>query len=237
MQLQKPKIPFKHRPQGFHILHEDRDLLIVNKSAGKLSVAALWNKDSTVHSDLTNYIRKGNAKATKEVFVVHRLDQATSGVMVFAKSEEAQQFLKNNWQKFKKNYLTIVYGQLKNKTGLIESYLEEDEDYHVHSSQDSEKGKLARTEYEVLKEFDKFSAVKINLLTGKKNQIRVHMAELGNPVIGDVKYGPKNSKFKDLMLHAYRLQLIHPFSQETFTVEVPLPERFQKLIDCTGLLT
>jgi tRNA pseudouridine32 synthase/23S rRNA pseudouridine746 synthase/23S rRNA pseudouridine1911/1915/1917 synthase len=235
MKLQKPDIPKKYRPRGFYIIHEDRDLIIVEKTAGKLSVAAQWNTDDTVHGDLINYIRKGNPKATKEVFVVHRLDQATSGLMVFAKSEEAQQFLKNNWQKFKKNYVTIVHGPLKNETGLIESYLEEDEDYHVHSSQDSSKGKLARTEYQVLKANEKFSFVKINLLTGKKNQIRVHMAELGNPVAGDAKYGPKNSRIKDLMLHSYRLQLIHPFTKEEFIVESKIPERFNTLIDCKAL--
>lgn len=235
MQIQKPVIPKKYRPQGFEILHEDRDLIIINKEPGKLSVAALWNKNATVHSDLNTYVRKGNPKATKVVYVVHRLDQATSGLMVFAKDEKSQQFLKNNWSQMKKNYLTIVHGHLKNKKGLIESYLEEDDDYHMHSSSDNTKGKLARTEYEVLKESEKLSVIKINLLTGKKNQIRVHMAEQQTPIVGDTKYGPKTSKIKELMLHAYRLQLIHPFSKEVFTIESPLPERFQKIIDCQGL--
>lgn len=231
MQLQKPAIPKKHRPQGFEIIHEDRDLIIVEKHAGKLSVAALWNKDATVHSDLNHYIRKGNPKASKTVYVVHRLDQATSGLMIFAKSEQAQQFLKENWSKFTKNYLTIVHGNLKTKSGLIESYLDEDEDYHVHSSKDSQKGKLARTEYKVIAESEKFSAVKINLLTGKKNQIRVHMAELGHPVVGDQKYGAANSKYKDLMLHAYRMQFLHPFSKKTVTVTSAIPERFHKILN------
>lgn len=236
MQLQKPAIPKKYRPEGFEILHEDRDLIIVDKEPGKLSVAALWNKDSTVHSDLNHYIRKGNPRASKVVYVVHRLDQATSGLMVFAKSESAQQFLKNNWQKMKKNYVTLVHGRLKDKNGLIESYLEEDEDYHMHSSQDASKGKLARTEYEVVKESDNFSAVKINLLTGKKNQIRVHMSEQQCPIAGDSKYGPKTSKIRELMLHSYRLQLIHPFNKEVFTVESPVPERFHKVLDLRNSL-
>lgn len=236
MKFQKPHIPFKHRPKGFEILHEDRDIIIINKEPGKLSVAALWNKNATVHSDLNTYIRKGNPKATKVVYVVHRLDQATSGLMVFAKDEKSQQFLKNNWTKMKKNYLCIVHGQLKNKTGLIESYLEEDEDYHVHSSQDDSKGKLARTEYEVVKETPNLSLVKVNLLTGKKNQIRVHMSDQKCPIVGDVKYGPETSKVKELMLHAYRLQLIHPFSKEEFVIESPVPERFQKITDCRGII-
>jgi tRNA pseudouridine32 synthase/23S rRNA pseudouridine746 synthase/23S rRNA pseudouridine1911/1915/1917 synthase len=228
MQLQKPLIPKKYRPRGFEILHEDRDIIIVDKFPGKLSVAALWNKDETVHSDLNQYVKKGNPKASKVVYVVHRLDQATSGLMIFAKTEDVQQFLKNHWQKFKKTYLTIVEGDLKPEAGLIESYLQEDEDYHVHSSQNSGSGKLARTEYEVLSKTEKFSLVKINLLTGKKNQIRVHMSEKGNPVLGDTKYGAKNSKFKELMLHSYRLQFIHPFTKKEVTVESPVPERFYK---------
>lgn len=235
MQIQKPNISKKHHPKGFSFLHEDRDLIIINKRPGILSVAALWNKDFTVHSELINYVRKGNPRATNMVYVVHRLDQATSGVMVFAKTEKAQQFLKDNWTQMKKNYLTLVHGQMKEKSGLIESYLEEDEDYHMHSSQDSTKGKLARTEYEVLKESDFCSVVKINLLTGKKNQIRVHMAENKTPVVGDEKYGPKNSRIKDLMLHSYRLQLIHPFNKEVFTLEAPIPERFHKIINCKDL--
>lgn len=235
MKIQKPQIPRKYQPEGFEILHEDLDLLIINKDPGKLSVAALWNKDATVHSDLNRYLRKGNPKGTKTAYVVHRLDQATSGLMVFTKSESAQKFLKTHWSQMKKNYLTIVHGQMKNKTGLIESYLSEDEDYHVHSSSDSGQGKLARTEYEVLKESEKFSVLKINLLTGKKNQIRVHMADLKKPIAGDEKYGPPASKIKTLMLHAYRLQLIHPFSRETFLIESPIPDRFYKLIDCSDL--
>ena len=114
---------------------------------------------------------------------------------------------------------------------MIESYLQEDEDYHVHSSQDNSQGKLAKTEYTVIKESENISAIKINLLTGKKNQIRVHMAENKTPVLGDDKYGAKISKVKELMLHAYRLNLIHPYSNETFEITSPIPLRFQKIID------
>ena len=229
-QLQRPDIPKKHRPQGFEIIHEDRDLIIVNKEPGILSVAALWNKTDTVHSLLNHYIRKGNSRSTKLVYVVHRLDQATSGLMVFAKSEEAQQFLKNNWQKMQKNYFTLVHGKMRADTGIIESYLAEDEDYHVHSSQDSSKGKAAKTEWEVLKENDRYSLLKITLHTGKKNQIRVHMSENKTPVVGDSKYGLKTDRIKELMLHSCRLQLIHPFSKEVFSVDSSLPPRFAKLL-------
>ena len=128
-----------------------------------------------------------------------------------------------------KNYLVLIKGQLAQNSGLIESFLSEDEDYVVHSSQDNSKGKLARTEYRVIKQYDKFSLLKINLLTGKKNQIRVHLAELGHPVLGDEKYGDKKTVYKNLMLHSYSLEITHPFKMERVRFSAPPPEHFLKL--------
>ena len=224
--MQKPVIPKKYRPEGFDIIHEDMDLIAVNKSSGILSVEALWN-DETVHSALNNYIRKGASRSSKEVYVVHRLDQYTSGVLLFAKSEKAQQDVKSNWRDSKKTYYCVVHGRLKNREGLIETYLSEDEDYLVHSSKTDTSGQLARTEYKVVHQAGLMSVVKINLLTGKKNQIRVHMAELGNPIAGDIKYGEKKSTFKNLMLHAYSLEIQHPFKKDRILFEAPLPAYFK----------
>jgi RluA family pseudouridine synthase len=231
MQPVAPKISSKHQPRGFKILHEDQDLIIGIKSQGFLTVAALWEKTNTIQNALDIYVKKGSAHSKKCVYVVHRLDQATSGVLVFAKSESVQQYLKNDWKNTFKTYYAILHGKLKNKSGIIESYLQEDEDYVVASTQDSKLGKLAQTEYTVVKETDKFSVVKINLLTGKKNQIRVHMSEAGCPVVGDNKYGDKNTRFKELMLHSFSIELTHPFKKERLRVEAPIPERFKKLVD------
>lgn len=227
--LSKPTLPKKYKPQGFIFLHEDLDLIAINKDSGILSVAALWNKDKTVHSGLNSYLQKGNPRSQKCAFVVHRLDQHTSGVMIFAKNETAQQVIKNNWALNKKTYLTLVTGHLKNKSGLVESFLEEDEDYFVHSSSDNKNGKLARTEYKVLSELRTTSLVEINLLTGKKNQIRVHMAELGNPIAGDTKYGNPKTSFKNLMLHSASLELTHPFKKERILFEAAVPDYFPKI--------
>jgi 23S rRNA-/tRNA-specific pseudouridylate synthase len=207
------KIPRKYQPKGFEILYEDRDVIVGNKAAGLLTVGALWEKENTVHNLLNQYVRKGNPRSRACVFVVHRLDQATTGLLIFAKSEEAQQFLK-----------------LKEKKGRIESFLQEDEDYKVHSSQQADQGKLAITEYEVIREVNSMSLVKINLLTGKKNQIRVHMADLGHPVVGDAKYGKSETKFKTLALHSESLDFIHPFSQKRILITAPVPEYFSKLL-------
>ena len=230
MKLQPPKIPKKYQPRGFEILHEDRDLIVGRKAAGFLTVAALWERENTVHEALNQYVRKGNPRSRKCVYVVHRLDQATTGVLIFAKSEEVQAYLKNNWKTTVKTYYAIVHGRLPKKSGLIESYLSEDEDYFVQSSGDSELGKLAQTEYEVIQETGKYSLLRINLLTGRKNQIRVHLADAGAPIVGDPKYGNPETKFKSLALHATAMTFTHPFNKERVTVSTPVPEHFRKLV-------
>lgn len=230
--MNKPKIPKKHQPLGYEILHEDLDVIVGHKAAGFLTVAALWNKEKTIHSALEKYIRKGNPRSNKEVFVVHRLDQATSGVLIFAKSEQAQQFLKNNWKSTEKYYYTIVRGTLQKKSGLISSYLQEDEDYFVHSSKDDKNGKLAETEYEVIKEVGPYSLLKIKLLTGKKNQIRVHLAGEGHPIVGDSKYGKeKPGANKQLMLHSFSLEFTHPHTKKRILVQADVPDYFKKLVE------
>ncbi len=220
----------RHQPKGFEILYEDRDVIVGNKSAGSLAVAALWNKEDTIHSALNAYVRKGNARSRKCVFVVHRLDQATSGVMIFAKTEQAQTFLKDNWQTTKKIYYAVVHGRLAKKSGTISSHLVEDEDYVVRSTTEAAKGKLAHTAYTVVKETDKFSLLKIDLLTGRKNQIRVHLADLRHPVVGDDKYGKKDHGRKRLALHSRSISFIHPFSGKHLSFTAEVPEYFTKLI-------
>lgn len=227
----------RHQPKGFEILYEDKDVIVGSKAAGSLAVAALWNKEDTIHAALNMYVRKGNARSKKCVFVVHRLDQATSGVMLFAKTGQAQTFLKDNWPTTKKIYYAIVHGRLAQKSGTISSHLIEDEDYVMRSTTDSAKGKLAHTAYTVIKETESFSLLKVDLLTGRKNQIRVHLADQGHPVVGDDKYGKSDSlpqgacrAHKRLALHSQSLSFIHPFSGKRLTFTAPVPEYFTKLI-------
>ncbi|MDE2028736.1 MAG: RluA family pseudouridine synthase [Candidatus Omnitrophica bacterium] len=225
-------IPKKYHPKGFNILYEDRDIIVGNKAPGFLTVAALWNKTATIHYALNQYVRKGNSKSRKCVFVVHRLDQDTSGVLIFAKSIQAQQWLKNNWKDTVKIYYAVVHGAPAQKSGTISSYLTEDEDYVVHSSRKDKKGKLSHTEYEVLKEVGRFSLLKIKLLTGRKNQIRVHLVNLGHPVVGDVKYGRKtDGRYRFLALHAHSIAFKHPFHQAPLHFTAEVPGYFRKLID------
>ncbi len=229
--MARSKVPKKYQPQGFEILHEDVDLIIGNKSAGFLTVAALWEKKNTVHNALNIYVRKGSSLSKKCVYVVHRLDQATSGVLMFAKTEAAKCFLKDNWPSTVKTYYALVYGRMKKKSDVLSSYLEEDEDYVVRSTSNSDKGKLALTEYTVVKETPHFSVLKINLLTGKKNQIRVHLAEAGHPIVGDCKYGKdKSAKDKYLMLHSFSITFTHPFSKKRMRIQADVPDYFQPVV-------
>lgn len=226
------KVPKKHQPPGYEILHEDPDLIVGHKEAGFLTVAALWEKKNTIHNALVSYVRKGSAHSKKDIFVVHRLDQATSGVLLFAKNPEVQNYLKENWKTTVKYYYAIVHGRMAKKKGLISSYLSEDEDYVVHSTEDPEKGKLAQTEYSVVKETAFFSILKINLLTGKKNQIRVHLADEGHPIVGDTKYGKeKSTKHNQLLLHAFSIEFTHPFSKKRLRVQADVPDYFNKVVN------
>lgn len=224
------KIPKKHQPKGFEILYEDQDVIVGNKAPGVLTVAALWNKDETVHSALNWYVRKGSVHSKKCVYVVHRLDQNTSGILIFAKSEKIQNILKDNWKSTKKTYYAIVHGRLARQSGTLSSYLYEDEDYVVHSTSDSTLGKPARTDYKVLKETIKFSLVEIDLVTGKKNQIRVHFADEGHPVVGDIKYGHKGMKNGRLALHSKSIAFDHPFSGKRMIFDASVPNYFDELI-------
>jgi tRNA pseudouridine32 synthase/23S rRNA pseudouridine746 synthase/23S rRNA pseudouridine1911/1915/1917 synthase len=221
--------PRRHRPRGLEILHEDRDLFVVNKEPGVLTTATRKGEDFTAENVLNDYVRKGCARSSKHVYLVHRLDRETSGVLLFAKSEEAQQQLKDHWKATEKYYLAAVRGHLKETSGLFSSYLAENEDQFVYSVADPSKGKLSQTAYAVIKETPGLSFVKIKLLTGRKNQIRVQFAEHGHPVVGDPKYGTRDPFRERLCLHAKSIAFAHPHSGKRLFFDTPLPEVFSRL--------
>jgi len=222
-------VPRKHRPRGLEILHEDRDLFVVNKEPGVLTTATRKDEAFTAENVLNDYVRKGCLRSSKHVYLVHRLDRETSGVLLFAKSEEAQQRIKDNWKSTEKLYLAAVRGHLKEKAGVITSYLAENEDQFVYSVADPSKGKLSQTAYAVIKETPSLSLVKIRLLTGRKNQIRVQFAERGHPVVGDPKYGKKDPFRERLCLHAKFIAFDHPHSGKRLSFDTPIPEVFARL--------
>jgi tRNA pseudouridine32 synthase/23S rRNA pseudouridine746 synthase/23S rRNA pseudouridine1911/1915/1917 synthase len=223
------KTPRKHRPRGLEIIYEDRDLLVINKEPGLLTMSFHHDEPQTAERILTDYLRKGAARSRLRAYVVHRLDRETSGLLVFAKTEAVQQHLKDHWKEVEKEYLAIAHGILAQKSGTLSSYLAENDDQFVYST-DQTRGKWSETQYCVTRENKLFSELKINLLTGRKNQIRVHLAELGHPVVGDTKYGLKGKKFERMALHSRSIAFNHPHSGKRMVFEAPVPEFFTRLM-------
>jgi RluA family pseudouridine synthase len=230
--MPKKKYPTrKHLPPGLEILYEDKDIIVADKPAGLLTVGTETNKTRTAYHYLLDYVRKGALKSRNQIFTVHRLDQQTSGVLIFAKSQDVKQRLQAQWKDTRKKYVAVVHGQFAKKEGVISSYLTENKAYVVYSTTDTAKGKLSHTAYKVVKETRQFSLLEIDLLTGRKNQIRVQMADNGHPVVGDSKYGKTNDGYKRLALHSKSISFKHPATGKQMTFETKVPGYFNKLTE------
>lgn len=212
--------------QDIEILYEDSDLVVINKPSSLLSVSTVFEKGDTAHALLKRHYHP------RRVFIVHRLDQDTSGVMVFALNEKTCQDLKKLFaaHDIERSYTAIVEGKMASKEGKWESYLYEDGNYVVHETDDTEKGELAITLYKVQQVTNRYTLLKLTLHTGRKNQIRVHCKSAGHPVVGDKKYGSKSNPIKRLALHAHLLAFKHPSTKKLIKVESPVPLEFSKLI-------
>ena len=212
---------------GVNIIHEDDDLIVIEKEAGLLSIASDDEKHMTAYRQLTDYVRSVHAK--NRIFVVHRLDRDTSGVMIFAKSKEVQQTLQNTWQESvpERAYIALVEGTVT-KDGTVISWLTENKTFMVYSSQRENDGQKAITHYKVLESNRNFSLLQVNLETGRKNQIRVHMKDIDHPVIGDKKYGSRNNSLGRLGLHAHAIAFTHPTSGEKMRFESKVPAIFMR---------
>ena len=228
--INKKSAPAKHRPKGLTVLYEDQDVIVIDKPVGLLTMGTERDKSRTAQSILNDYVRKGNARSRERVFIVHRLDRETSGVLIFAKSEQAKRYLQDTWTETEKRYLAIVYGRLTPPEGMISSYLVENSAFTVYSTSDASKGKLSHTAYRTLKEAKGFSLLEIDLLTGRKHQIRVHLSEKGHPVVGDKKYGKKGDGYPWLALHAQSIAFTHPVAAQRLSFETAVPEHFIRLI-------
>jgi 23S rRNA pseudouridine1911/1915/1917 synthase len=220
----------RHLPKDISILYEDSDILVAVKPYGLLTMGTERDKSRTLYALLTDYVRKGYSKSAKRIFIVHRLDRDTSGILIFAKSMEAKLQLQGQWEETEKRYLAVVHGRCEKKEGTITTYLAENKAHLVYSTTDAAKGKLSHTAYRVLKDTKEFSLLEVNLLTGRKHQIRVHLAEIGHPVVGDLKYGKGKERYRRLALHARSISFIHPFNGKRLAFETGFPEYFNKLI-------
>lgn len=204
------------------ILFEDKHLLIVNKESG-LSTIRSEKYENSLYGEVYDYLHKKNQR----VFVVHRLDKDTRGIVVFAKSEDIKNALQRQWDRVERRYIAIVHGITKD-SGKIESYLKETKTLLTYSTNDKS-GKYALTEYKKIKSNSQYTLLDININTGRKNQIRVHMKDNNTPILGDRKYGMKDG-FRKMMLLANKIEFTHPATHQKISIDIGIPNEFLKQI-------
>ena len=211
------------------IIFENEEFIVINKPSGLLSIASDKEKGSTAYRMLTDYVQQKDKH--NRIYVVHRLDEDTSGVLMVAKNEKIRDLLQEKWNDLvsKRGYFAIVEGQLKDKQGTVKSYLKKNAQNMMYSSKKPGDGQLATTHYKVIAETEKYSLLDVNIDSGRKNQIRVHLGDLGHNVIGDDKYGNPSNPIKRLGLHAYELILEHPVTHKVMKFNAPIPKEFLTL--------
>ena len=217
------------RNRDLKIIYEDAHIIVVDKPAGLLSMASDKEKIYTAYHQLTDYVRKDNPD--HRIFIVHRLDRDTSGVMLFAKNEWTKHSLQEAWKEIlvDRAYIAVVEGRVKEDEGTIKSWLKETKTMLMYSSSTPGDGQEAVTHYRVLKKTSKYSLLEIRLETGRKNQIRVHMQDMGHSILGDKKYGSTTNPIGRLGLHAHILAFNHPVSGELMRFETEVPKKFARL--------
>ncbi|MDD2306603.1 MAG: RluA family pseudouridine synthase [Prolixibacteraceae bacterium] len=228
--LNKKKTEEKPRFRGMRIVHEDADIIVIEKGNGLLSIATDKEKVKTAYSMLSEYVKRFDPKNL--IFIVHRLDRDTSGLMMFAKSKKVQEALQKDWNEsiIERSYVVVVEGVVEKAEGTITSWLKENKALVMYSSQNPDDGQKAVTNYKVLKTDKQFSLLEVKLETGRKNQIRVHMKDLGFPVTGDKKYGAKLNPIGQMGLHARVLAFKHPVTGRMLRFDTPIPGKFLKVI-------
>lgn len=222
--------PTFHHPR-IEIVYEDNDIIVINKGYGLLSVSTLSHKrEDNAYEILRNYVKSVNPN--NKLFIVHRLDRDTSGLMMFAKTEEAQNVLRHNWNNMilERLYVAVLEGYLEQNSGYVKSRLTENSQFVVYTTDDPEQGRIAVTHYEVLGRGNGFTLAQFSLDTGRKNQIRVHAKDLGHPIAGDKKYGATKSPLHRLALHARTLRFAHPITRKDMNFETPIPPKFAAAI-------
>lgn len=217
------------KKEKLDILYEDKYVIAVNKKSSLLTIANENENEKTLYHEVYTYLKQKHKN--NKVFIVHRLDRDTSGIVLFAKDEDIKYKLQDNWNNVKREYYAIVNGFIKNKKETIKTYLKETKTLLVYSTNDLKNGKLAITEYEKICSNKNYSLLKINILTGRKNQIRVHLNDINHSIVGDKKYGIKHNPINRLCLHAYLLEFIHPVTNEIIKLETKYPKEFNKLIE------
>ena len=204
------------------IIYEDQDLIVINKPSGLLSMSDGKEKEKTAYHWVSEYLKKQDKR--NKVFIVHRLDRETSGVLMFCKNEKIRDLLQNQWNDlvFERGYMAVVEGQMKKQQGTLKNQLAQSKSQVVYVTNE-DKGKLAITHYRVLKQNHYASLLEIHLDTGRKNQIRVQLSHIGHPIVGDKKYGAKTNTFQRLALHAHQFGFLHPYTHQKYLFEAKTP--------------
>ncbi len=225
VEISKHKQRVQFQNKFVKIVYEDAQIIVIEKNIGILSMAATQGQ-FCVKSILDEYFHKTRQRCAAHV--VHRLDRDTSGLLVYAKTMEAEQILEHNWRDIvtDRRYYALVSGEMEQKSGTVESWLKDNKAYITYSSPVDNGGKFARTHFRTLRKENGYSLVELKLDTGRKNQIRVHLQDLGYPVCGDIKYGNGDDPAGRLCLHAYRLDFYHPITREHLHFETPTPKAF-----------
>ncbi len=218
------------RHSRLSIVYEDDDIIVVNKGYGLLSMGNERVKEGTAYSIVRDYVKRKNP--ANKIFIIHRLDQHTSGLMMFAKNAEAKDKMQHNWNNMviERRYVAVTEGKIETPEGDIRSYLAENSQHEVYSTDNPEEGKLAVTHYRVLKSANGYTLVELQLQTGRKNQIRVHLKDIGHPIAGDRKYGAKTSPAHRVALHALTLRFIHPVTGRDMNFSSQLPPSFAAMV-------
>lgn len=217
--------------RNLNLLYEDEHLLVIEKSAGLLSVATAKETEETAFSILKSYVKKSRHR--EELYIVHRLDRDTSGIMMFAKTKEIQKKLQDNWENAvtKRIYYAVAEGHVQKAEGEIVSSLKENKALLMYSSKTRGDGQKAVTRYRVLKSNARYSLLEVSLQTGRKNQIRVHLQDIGHSIAGDKKYGAATDPLGRLGLHAGILEFFHPATGKSMHFETPVPAIMEKLFE------
>ena len=218
-----------HDKISLPVIYEDDDIIVIDKPAGMLSISTDKEREKTMYHIVNEYIKSRNKSG--RIFIVHRLDRETSGVMLFAKSERVKHILQENWNSnvIRRGYIAVVEGKIQVPQRKIVSWLKQTKAFLVYSSNKNGDGKMAVTNYQTLKTTNKYSLLDISLDTGRKNQIRVHMNDIGHPVAGDKKYGALTNPFGRLGLHASVLVVKHSFSGKEMRFEAVMPSVFSSV--------
>lgn len=230
VQISKEKGKKEFRSNLLKIVYEDAYIIVIEKREGVLTIGTDKQKERTAHSILNEYVQRAGRQ--NRVYIVHRLDKDTSGLLIFAKDEKTKFTLQDHWEQVVKErrYVAVLSGEMEKDRGTVASWLTDNKMFVTYSSLTNNGGDKAITHYKTIKRANGYSLVELELETGRKNQIRVHMQDLKHPVLGDVKYGDGNNPIGRLALHAFKLSFYHPVTNDLMEFETPYPGTFKKIM-------